>query len=159
MRGFFVVQYGPYRTAAFAPDVTLGRSGEVEIVLEAVVLRGSGVLVVLGVRPDETWAHQQAEWQAAFETWTARARRAGQEGASTSAQPERPWTRLADVPLVITDDAGTAYSWAGTTSDGAAGGRWEAIWRFAPATPAHARRVTVRIDKEPDRHHAHTLLL
>ncbi|HWC09969.1 MAG TPA: hypothetical protein VG455_01985 [Acidimicrobiales bacterium] len=153
------MHYDPYRTAAFAPDVTLGRSGDVEIVLEAVVLRGSGVLVALGVRPDDSWAHQQAEWQAAFETWTAQARRARDEGASTPAQPQRPWVQLSEVPLVITDDAGTAYSRAVITSDKAPGGRWEAIWRFHPATPAHARRLTVRIDKEPDRHHAHTLLL
>lgn len=63
--------------------------------------------------------------------------------------PAQPGCILKDVALVIRDDAGTEYRWAGTSAGGTRS-ECEAWWRFEPSVP-HAKTLTVMIDGDDGR--------
>lgn len=146
----------PRKTAAFALDAKLGTYNGIEVVLQAVVVRASGVLVMLGIAPNESTERQTAEWQAAWAAFTQGVRHAQDHGGDIPSEPLRPWEQLSEIPIRITDDLGTSYRWEGATTHGDLK-PWQAIYWFGPPAPSHARELTV---VTPDRQgYAQTLLL
>jgi len=128
------------------------------VVLEAVVVRQSGVLVFLAGRRNDITDKLDAAWHAAFEDWAKQRRSARERGDQPPPPPEQPGVILKDLQLVIRDDAGTAYQWAGT-SFGGTGSEWEAWWRFHPSVPCAAHTLTVAIDSDDRRERPYTVAL
>jgi hypothetical protein len=147
-----------YHAAAFSPDVLIGEHQEVPVILEAVVLRGSGVLVFVAASRNHITDQLDATYRDAFAQWAERAEAARESGEQSTRPPEQPGSALAQLPLVIRDDVGTAYRWVSTSSAGN-GTEWEASWTFQPAVPAAARELTVLIDADEFRQQAFTASL
>lgn len=149
---------GDYVTAAFSPDAVLGEVGGVPVVLEAVVLRASGVLIFLAARRNLVTAELDANYRSAFEAWAENARLVRERGGDPPHPPDQPGAMLAKLGLVVRDDIGTSYRWAGTSSAGT-GTEWEATWRFQPAVPRQARLLTILINDADGRTYAESLPL
>ncbi len=147
-----------YQAAAFSPDVLIGEHQGVPVMLEAVVLRRSGVLVFLAACRNHITDQLDAAWREAFEQWAERAKAARECGEEPPLPPEQPGSALREIPLVIGDDAGTTYRWAGTSSAGNKT-EWEASWKFQPAVPAAARALTIVIDTDECRQQAFAVSL
>lgn len=147
-----------YRAAAFSPDVLIGEHQGVPVMLETVVLRMSGVLVFCAGCRNHITEQLDAAWREAFEHWKERAKAARERGEEPPRPPEQPGSALAEIPLVIRDDAGTTYRRAGTQWGGNKT-EWEAFWKFQPAVPAAARELTVVIDTDECRQQAFTASL
>jgi hypothetical protein len=132
--------------AVLAPARALADVDGFTLLLVSVELWTNGpVLRLAGLRNASTDTLDAAH-EAAMARWAAaRARDVGAD------PPELPGERLMRLPLALADDAGTTYA-PGSRSGGGTGSEWRAEWRFAPAVPAAATRLTVTLDAGDERH-------
>jgi hypothetical protein len=129
-------------------------------VLEALVLRSSGVLVLLTARQNEVTDQLLMRWNEHFERvgdWSRR--RPGVAPVDLADLPREPGAAVfEDLPVCIEDDLGTDYQWRGSQSAGT-GTPWDSTRWFAPAVPAAATKLSVFIATDETRHLAHRVRL
>jgi hypothetical protein len=88
---------------------------------------------------DEQWARE-------FERYTQDVLAARERDAAARPEPpEQPGALLSRIPLIVSDDLGTAYRLNGVSAGGT-GSEWRAEWCFEPGVPAAATVLTVRLD-------------
>jgi hypothetical protein len=86
------------------------------------------------------------EYEREFEQFTRELRAARTPGDAVRPDPpEQPGAVLNRIPLVVTDDVGTAYRSNGRSAAGT-GTAWRGEWCLEPGVPADARLLTVRLD-------------
>lgn len=142
---------GPARgrlEALLTPGHALGDVDGITVVLVLVELWTARSCLRLEALPNELTdtldADYDREWSAFAER--RRARRDGAEVADADLRPpEQPSvSRLAALPLSVSDDVGTRYH-AGVTSTGGRQ-RWRSEWEVEPGVPASASVLTVALE-------------
>jgi hypothetical protein len=123
----------------------LGTVDGIEIVLRALRCTDEGVTVELYGRANALTEQLDATFQAAWDEWEPVAIDAKRRGVRAPDPPTQPGTRLSDIPMTLSDDAGTAYEWRGSQAAGT-GTEWDALRHFAPPPPPEATLLTVAID-------------
>jgi hypothetical protein len=123
----------------------LGTVDGIEIVLRALRCTDERVTVDVYGRANALTEELDAAYRAAWDEWEPVAIDAKRRGVRPPDPPTQPGTRLNDIRMWVSDDAGTAYRWQGSQAAGT-GTEWDALRRFAPAPPPEATSLTVAID-------------
>ena len=119
-----------------------GSVDDVDVALGSLEVTATGVTLRLHGVEGERTAQLDAEYRAAFEAWAEVLRRSRDEAGDP---PTQPGTRvLTQLPISLTDDAGTRYVPVHGQSAGS-GTEWLAEQRFEPVPPAEARCLTVKV--------------
>jgi hypothetical protein len=131
---------------AFSPACVLGRSEEIPVVFVTAELWTHRLFVRLCAAQNERTRSLDAQWAAEFEQFTQEVRAARQRGDTASpVPPDQPGELLSRVPVIVSDDLGTAYRSAGSSAAGT-GTEWRAEWYFEPGVAKAASVLTVRLD-------------
>lgn len=131
---------------AFSPAHLLGRSEEIPVVFVTAELWTDRLFINLCAAQNERTRSLDAQWAAEFEQFTQDVGAARERGdAARPVPPDQPGELLNRVPLVVSDDLGTAYRSTGRSAAGT-GTEWRAEWWFEPGVPKAANVLTVRLD-------------
>jgi hypothetical protein len=131
---------------AVSPAHVLGRFEEIPVVFVAVERWSRRLFIRLCAAQNERTRALDAKWARELEQFSHEVLAARERGDTARPElPEQPGVVLSRVPLVVSDDLGTAYRNTGRSSGGT-GSEWRAEWGFEPGVPTAATVLTVRLD-------------
>jgi hypothetical protein len=131
---------------ALSPACVLGHFEGIRVVFVTAELWTDRLFIRLCAVQNERTRTLDAQWTRQFERYTEALLDAAQRGeAARPEPPEQPGTVLSRVPLIVNDDAGTAYRRNGVSAGGT-GSEWRAEWCFEPGVPRAATVLTARLD-------------
>jgi len=136
------------------PNVVFGEVEGLSVILDTVARGVADVAVTIRCQQDERTASLDEAHATAWAAWQARAK----SEPSASEPPEMPGAFMVEIPVEISDDAGTRYTLHGRTGPGS-GREWKATMRFYPPVPEEARTLTVSIAAADGDQQAHSLTL
>ena len=145
--------------ATHSPEALLGEVEGIQVVLASVECSPTSLVVKLYCPANEVTRRLDAEHETEFAAWSEKflaARKRGER--ATEDPPDQPGAFLNDLPLMVTDDLGTDYIHPDKQAAGT-GTEWEGIWTYRRGIPSDARLLTVAIDTEGCREHAHAIAL
>lgn len=132
---------------AFSPAHVLGRSEGIAVVFVTAELWTHRLFIRLCAAQNERTRSLGAQWASEFEQFTREVRATRERGDATRpVPPDQPGELLCRVPLVVSDDLGTAYRSTGSSAAGT-GTEWRGEWYFEPGVPRDASVLSVRIDR------------
>jgi hypothetical protein len=131
---------------AFSPAHILGSSEEIPVVFVTAELWTHRLFIRLCAAQNERTRSLDAQCAAEFERFSQEVRATRERGDATRpAPPDQPGEVLSRVPLVVSDDLGTAYRSTGRSAAGTQT-EWRGEWYFEPGVPQAASVLTVRLD-------------
>jgi hypothetical protein len=131
---------------AVSPAHVLGYFEEIPVVFVTAELWTQRLFIRLCAAQNERTRAFDAQWAREIEQFNREVQAARERGAAARPElPEQPGAVLGRLPLVVSDDIGTAY-WNTGRSAGGTGTEWRAEWGFEPGVPTAATVLTVRLD-------------
>ena len=131
---------------ALSPARVLGYFEGIPVVFVTAELWTDRLFIRLCASQNERTRTLDAQWAREFEQFTQEVLAARERGDAVRPEPpEQPGAVLSRIPLIVSDEFGTAYRPNGVSAGGT-GSEWRAEWCFEPGVPVAATVLTVRLD-------------
>ncbi|GHE07636.1 hypothetical protein [Klenkia taihuensis] len=138
------VQQVTRRQLVAEPRPVLTRADGVVVELRAVEVANHVTLTLSATGPAA--AAGSARYRSDVDAWARRVRAALDAGRSADPErpPRHPADDVADLPVELTDDAGTTYAWV-TGMAGHEDDPWRYVLHLRPTPPPEARALRIRV--------------
>jgi hypothetical protein len=124
----------------------LGNFEGIPVVFVTAELWTDRLFIRLCATQNERTRTLDSQWAREFDRYTQEVLAARDRGdAARLEPPQQPGAVLSRIPLIVSDDLGTAYRPNGVSAGGT-GSEWRSEWCFEPGVPVAATVLTARID-------------